>query len=251
MPMMRRGPLDRYPPEWVLRQANAHRVEGSIEFHSDRPVTLYLAEGRIYAAERGVSLAEADLAGRPVLPEQRAREKVVSILAEVLASSSGWYFHDPLGHHPRGGAATWETATLLMDTRAKAHESNSLAAWAGRSIVLQETPAASITLGPDAWAVVVQLAGTAKASELRAQMGWSPSRLAEALSEIESRGVLDATPVWKPPPPPPLSATPPPPASLTAPPGDVHHTGPLPPPPPIDDSAVRRRVLPLRRTTGS
>ena len=38
MPMMRRGPLDRYTPEWVLRQANAHQVEGSIEFNTGTPV---------------------------------------------------------------------------------------------------------------------------------------------------------------------------------------------------------------------
>ena len=58
MPMMRRGPLDRYSPEWVLRQANAHLAEGSIEFHTDRPVTLYLQGGRAYAAEEGVDLNE-------------------------------------------------------------------------------------------------------------------------------------------------------------------------------------------------
>lgn len=251
MPMMRRGPLDRYPPEWVLRQANAHAVEGSIEFHTDRPVTLYLQGGRTYAAEEGVNLIEQDLADRHLADERGARAQVVGLLTDVLAAGAGWYFHDPLGQHPSRGSWTWETAALLMESRVQAHETTSLEPWAGRTVVLHETPAESITLGPDAWAVVVRLAGSASASELRAQLGWSPDRIAGALAEIEDRGVLEPSPSWQRPAEPaerPHHPSPPPPPPVTAP--GQHHTGPLAPPPAIEDAdSRRRRRLPSRRST--
>jgi hypothetical protein len=240
MAMMRRGPLDRYPPEWVLRQANSHQVEGSIEFNTDHPATLYFSGGRVYAAEPGVSLPESELAARPMLAEPLARDQVVRLLSQVMGSTSGWYFHDPLGQHPRQGSAPWETATLLMDIRAKSHETASLAAWTDRTVVLREGGASPITLSPDAWAIVVQLAGTAEASALRSRLGWSPDRIVSALVEIEDQGVLDAAPRWRPTPP---VAT------------DAHHTGPLAPPPtieaPAEGAAPRRRMLPTRRTVGS
>jgi hypothetical protein len=235
--MMRRGPLDRYSPEWVLRQASAHQVEGSIEFHTERPMTLYLQAGRAYASEAGVDLAEQDLAERPALSEGEAREQTVSLLLDVLSASTGWYFHDPLGHHPIGGSWTWETATLLTDTRARVHETNSLAAWADRTIVLHETTDAGVSIGADAWAVVVALAGSATGTELRTQLDWSPDRVAKALAEIESQGVLKPNAL--------RATTPPPPTDASSP----HHTGPLAPPPTTDPSALRRRVLPLRRST--
>jgi hypothetical protein len=238
--MMRRGPLDRYPPEWVLRQANAHRVAGSIEFNTDHPVTLYLTGGQVYAAEQGVGLPESELATRPMLAEPLARDQVVRLLSQVMDATTGWYFHDPLGQHPREGSTPWETATLLMDIRAKTHETSSLDAWTDRTVALSEGPSSPVTLSSDAWAIVVQLAGSAEAGELRTRLGWSPDRLASALVEIDERGLLGDAPRWRPPPPP----------------ARVHHTGPLAPPPPsvptgAEGEARRRRVLPTRRTVGS
>ena len=243
MPMMRRGPLDRYPPEWVLRQANAHAAEGSIEFHTDRPITLYLQGGKVYAAEVGVNLSETDLVERPTSDEGGARDQLITLLTGVMTSESGWYFHDPLGQHPSNGAWTWETATLLMDVRARTHETRSLASWTGRTVALHDTQADSVTLGPDAWAVVVKLAGDANAGELRARLGWSPDRIAAALSEIEDRGVLAPSPAAST-----VPAAPAAPVRLPAPPpvttASGHHTGPLAPPP---GTAAHRRLLPTRR----
>ncbi|MCU1371080.1 MAG: hypothetical protein JWO77_2274 [Ilumatobacteraceae bacterium] len=244
MPMMRRGPLDRYPTEWVLRQANAHRAEGSIEFNTDRPVTLFFAAGRVYAAERGADLLEADLATRPILTEERAREKAVELLAEIMGVTEGWYFHNPLGHHPRQGSEAWETATLLMDTRSKVHETSSLATWTGRTVSLHESPEASITLGADAWAIVVALARTTAVGTLRGQLGWSPDRLVSALVEIEDRGVLEPSPAagWRPPPPadPSVGSGP-----------DGHRAGPPDPPPSEDAGMLRRRTRTGRRTAST
>lgn len=248
MPMMRRGPLDRYPTEWVLRQANAHRVDGSIEFNTTRPVTLFFAAGRVYAAERGADLLEADLAARPILTEQRAHDKAVDLLSEIMGATDGWYFHNPLGRHPRQGSDPWETATLLMDTRSKVHETSSLAAWSGRTVSLQETSAASVTLGPDAWAIIVALAATTDVGALRIQLGWSPDRLVSALVEIEDRGVLAPSPAagWRPPPAPVAGA---PRSDRDA--GTGHHTGPLAPPPTVEASVLRRRALSGRRTAST
>ncbi|MGN6694424.1 MAG: hypothetical protein ACTHN0_09615 [Aquihabitans sp.] len=246
MPMMRRGPLDRYPPEWVLRQANAHEAEGSIEFHTDQqPITLYIRGGRAYAAEVGVNLSEAQLADRPVLDETRQRDQLIALLAGVLPAKAGWYFHDPLGHHPSSGVRTWETATLLMDVRSRSHETRTLASWTERTVTLCESRDDSITLGADAWAVVVKLAGSADAGELRTRLGWSPDRIAAALAEMEDRSLLapahDAPPV--PPAPARLPAPPPVPVAAAA----GHHTGPLAPPPAT--APTHRRIgLPSRRS---
>ncbi|WP_421120498.1 hypothetical protein ACE2AJ_04055 [Aquihabitans daechungensis] len=240
MPMMRRGPLDRYSPEWVLRQANAHLAEGSIEFHTDRPMTLYLQGGRAYAAEEGVNLLEQDLADRPLAGEAEARQQTVALLTDVLTEKSGWYFHDPLGQHPSRGSWAWETATLLMDTRAKSHETSSLAAWSTRTVVLHETSTDTVTLGADAWAIVVSLATSAGANELRTKLGWKPDRVASALAEMDASGVLKPTTQWRPPPDP---------ADATG--TEPHHDGAPAPPSIVDPSSHRRRVLPLRRTSGS
>jgi hypothetical protein len=249
MPMMRRGPLDRYPPEWVLRQANAHEAEGSIEFHTDQqPITLYIQGGRAYAAEVGVNLSETQLAGRPVLDEASARDQVIALLAGVLPAKAGWYFHDPLGHHPTSGAWAWETATLLMDVRSRSHEARSLSSWTGRTVAVCRTPADSITLGADAWAVVVELAGSAKASELRTRLGWSPDRIAAALAEMEDRSLLEPfhDEPFQPPAPAPAPARQPPPPAVAV--GAGHHTGPLAPPPAT--APTHRRIgLPSRRSS--
>lgn len=244
MPMMRRGPLDRYSAEWVLRQANAHEVEGSIEFQTDRPVTVYFDGGKPYAAEPGIDLAEAALFDLPVAAEESARDQLVDLLSVALTARAGWYFHDPLGQHPSRGAWRWETATLLMDIRSRAHETSTTASWSDRTVALRDGTASTVTLGPDAWAVVVKLAGTADAAELRTRLGWSPDRIAAALSEIEDRGVLDARPAARPP----GSPLPPPPAAVPTPPlagPRAGHTGPLSPPP--RTAVLQRRSVTSRR----
>lgn len=257
MPMMRRGPLDRYSPEWVLRQAHAHQVEGSIEFHTSHPATFYLDAGRIYAAEAGVDLVEGG--DHDLIPDEaETRQRVVHLLAQVMGADGGWYFHDPLGQHPGRGSWVWETATLLMDTRAKAHEVNALATWAERTVSLDDTRSDTITLSRDAWAVVVQLAASASSTDLRTRLGWQPDRLTAALDEMERRGVLDAEPRWRPPAPvtsgsafssTSAAAGPPPPVVWG--PGDGHHTGPLAPPPVLPEQRTKRRKLTGRKSAGS
>ncbi|HWJ98870.1 MAG TPA: hypothetical protein VNQ33_11975, partial [Acidimicrobiales bacterium] len=130
-------------------------------------------------------------------------------------------------------------------------EARSLASWTERTVALHETRSDSVTLGPDAWAVVVKLAGSADAGALRARLGWSPDRIAAALAEIEDRGVLAPSP-----PAPGASAAPaapaPPPAPLPPPPTAAaggHHTGPLAPPPSSAVASHRRRGLPSRRAS--
>lgn len=199
MSMMRRGPLDRYPVEWVLRQASSHQVSGSIELHSEVPATFWLRDGRIYAAEPGAGHERA-FSGDPSvwLDEHAARAQVVDVLSAALGGLEGWYYHDPLDHHPcPGGAWVWETAVLLLDARSRAHERQTLAAWTDRPVALAGTDATSVMMGGDAWAVVVALAATAPAHEVRARLGWSPDRVLAALSELEEIGVLDGPVHWQ------------------------------------------------------
>jgi hypothetical protein len=262
MPMMRRGPLDRYPVEWVLRQAYAHRISGSVEFHVGEPVTVYLDEGRVYAAAPGTGAGAAEWADPEAETEVEARRRTISLLSHAIHAGDGWYFLDPFGHRPTNGTWTWELATLLMEVRSKAHEGDTLGAWSSRTIGLQETEGSQVTLTADAWAVVAALAGTASAATLRERTGWSPSRLSQALSEIEQVGVLDPGAAWRPTTADGSSAAVPPAgtaggavAGATAGPAtDGHHRGPLAPPPPMatdaDASARRPRRL-GRRATGS
>ena len=119
----------------------------SIAFHTTHPATFYLHGGRIYAAEPGVNLEEQGAEPTVIGEEPEARQRVVSLLIKVIESEGGWYYHDPLGQHPGRGPWVWETAGLLMETRAKAHEDTTLATWADRAVTLHETPATSITLG--------------------------------------------------------------------------------------------------------
>lgn len=192
MPMMRRGPLDRYPVEWVLRQAGAHQASGSIEFHAARPITVHLRGGRIHHAEPGVA-AEA---GRrdpidPPVDEATARARVVEVLATALGAGSGWYYHDPLGHHDDPGPWQWDTAALLLEARVRSHEDDTLGAWTRREVALHLPPAPrALTLGADAWAVVVALADPAQASEVRHRLGWTTERLVTALDDLVAAGAL-------------------------------------------------------------
>jgi hypothetical protein len=237
MPMMRRGPLDRYPAEWVLRQAHAHRASGGIEFHTERPVTIHVHEGRVYAACEGVG-AEADVDALSGLAEHEARAAVVALIAEVLGHTAGWYYLDPLAHAPERGAWTWETATLLMDTRARAHETQALAAWTDRPVELRPSVDGPVSFSPDAWAVVVACTSTTTADHLCGALGWSPERLVVALTEIERRGVLDPEPAGRPRPASSGGAAVPPN------PEPRRHQGPLPPPPPISAGSLARTPEP-------
>jgi hypothetical protein len=275
--MMRRGPLDRYPVEWVLREAQAHEVTGSIELHVEAPITIFLDAGKVYAAAEGIGVDAADdAASSASLPELEARKRAVALLSRALSAPSpgGWYYHDPFGHLPTIGSWTWELAALLMETRARSHEGQTLGPWAERTLGLRATGGSGISLGPDAWSLVVALAGTAVASDLRARLGWSPARMLAALTEVEQMGVLDPAAAWRPDPGDPgdRTATPLPDptvgpssadpggAPILRPVGDRtagasatasgRHPGPLPPPPVLPASGAgraRRSRRPARR----
>lgn len=265
MPMMRRGPLDRYPAEWVLRQASAHQANGSIEFHTDRPATFFLDGGRVYAAVEATGVDAANAAADASRHDEvEARQHAVELLAAATGTAAGWYYHDPLGHHSARGSWSWDAATLLMESRSRSHESVALTNWSDRRIRLHDVSSTSITLDTDAWSVVVALAGSADAAELRNRLGWSPSRLAAALTQIDQRGALDpdiparwsAEPAEPEPAPAPGAVLPPPPmAQAVGAPVEQgatgRHTGPLTPPPswtpqPIGSTPARSRLRGLR-----
>ncbi|MEZ5181925.1 MAG: hypothetical protein R2702_08645 [Acidimicrobiales bacterium] len=151
---------------------------------------------------------------------------------------SGWYYLDPLGEAPSRGAWSWETASLLMETRAQAHADRTLAAWTTRTVALRPTDAPGVALGADAWELVVAMARSSTTAALGQQLGWTPGRLLAALTEMEQRGVLE--------PERPL-AIPAPSAPRPAPPAARHH-GPLSPPPPISAAAL---ITPITEASGA
>ncbi|MCB0964300.1 MAG: hypothetical protein KDA98_13545 [Acidimicrobiales bacterium] len=240
MAMMRRGPLDRYRPEWVLRQAAAQRVTGTIEFHGEPAATLFLDDGQVYAARRGVG----DATDGPEGPDEVSQRLLaVELLARVLPVAAGWYYHDPLARHPARGAWAWEVEALLSEARRQDRPAPTLSSWSDRPVAPSPVPSTSITLDADAWTVVVALTGPASANELLSRLRWSPSRLLAALDQLDQRGALTADGR-------------PPPATT----GDAvpSRTGPLLPPPdwtPDDIEAAeepeerprRRPLLSLRR----
>ncbi|CAN5683820.1 hypothetical protein BH10ACT1_BH10ACT1_01560 [soil metagenome] len=115
--MMRKGPLDEYPAEWVLREAAVRRASGGIEFHTEDPVTVHLHDGRIYFARQGTG-SDHGAADRPLpTDEASSRAHVVAILARLLGEHPGWYYLHPLNHHPQRGPWRWETASLLLAAR--------------------------------------------------------------------------------------------------------------------------------------
>lgn len=191
MAMMRRGPLDRYPVEWVLRQAASSGANGCIEFHGPVPITVFLDGGRIAAAARGISSEgdEAIAAARLDDDEAEARTKAVAIIALGLQGDGGWYYHDPLEHRGSGGWR-WDVASLLMEARVHSHGERTLTEWADKRVALQVPSRTDVRLGADAWAVVVELAGEARALELRTRLGWDTTRLVGALEELVRSGAL-------------------------------------------------------------
>ncbi len=203
MPMMRRGPLDRYSAEWVLRQAEDHQASGSIEFHADTPLTVYLHGGRIHRAVLGIPGGPG---ARPMAAErvetgvERAdRAATVEVLVRALEAQSGWYFHDPLAGQGEVGPWRWDVVALLVEARAHPSrpkylaEPATLGAWETVDVSLSEVERAdAVNLAPDAWAIVVALSTTVSAAELGRRLGWSPGRTASALEELRQAATLSS-----------------------------------------------------------
>jgi hypothetical protein len=188
--MMRRGPLDRYPVEWVLRQAGSSRADGCIEFHGPEPMTVFLDGGQVTAIVAGISSQDPSLivCARAATDEDTARAVSVRILSARLAARVGWYYHDPL-EHGAVAAWSWGAASLLLEARTCGREDQSLDHWDERQITVCPT-GNDMALGADAWAVVAAIAGTIPAAELRVRLGWNGTRLTTALEELDRSGAL-------------------------------------------------------------
>lgn len=260
MPMMRRGPLEQYSTEWVLRQAAANDTSGSLEFHTARPITIYLRGGRVCHAVAGVPAGGLQLSDDDAHPtdEAAARRHVVALLATAVDAREGWYYHDPLGHHDQSSPWRWETAALLLDARVRGHDRDALGRWGSERVALRDRPASlgPITITTDGWAVVRGLAATDDPAALRSDLGWTAARLVSALEELAGSGAVTAPatpPTTAPTPTPtPASAGSPEPAGLRTPSRTVAPLTGSPAtvtvPPALDDrrSALRRLISVLK-----
>jgi hypothetical protein len=215
MAMMRRGPLDRYPVDWVLRQADLGRITGAIEVHADRTITLYLDGGRIYGCDADDGLDAPD-------DEEQARAIAVAALASVVDASSGWYYHDPLGHQPGAGTWSWDPTELLAAARAgrsrpaaappatstaelppppgsaapppPAPHPPVRAPGADRQVALTDPANGGVRLSADAWTAIVALAADAGEEQLAGALGWEQSRLTGVLHELVDQGLARLSP---------------------------------------------------------
>lgn len=116
MAMMRRGPLERFPVEWVLRQATTNAASGTIELHTDRPATVFMRSGRVclvvpgIVEGRGAHPSQAE-------PEAHVRAKSLGALARVVDASTGWYYVDPLGAEDLDVPWRWDALQLLDEAQ--------------------------------------------------------------------------------------------------------------------------------------
>ncbi|MCB1031655.1 MAG: hypothetical protein KDA95_09970 [Acidimicrobiales bacterium] len=186
---MRKGPLDEYPPEWVLRQVSAQQITGSVEIHGETPVTFHVDAGRVYAAAVGTGDEACDVA--MPLDEDEARKQVVALISHVLDVTEGWYYLDPLGHASNRGMWSWEVPSLLLEARSQSHGDRTLGAWRERPVALRESSTGEVVLGDDAWSVVVALSAATSTNALLSTLGWNPGRLRSALDELTRASVLD------------------------------------------------------------
>jgi len=232
MPMMRRGPLASYNAEWVLRQASASETSGSIEFHIEQPLTLYLRNGRVCDAAEGVAEHVAEDTGPPPPDETTARARVLDFVTKAMRATDGWYYLDPIGHHVVVTSWDWDAASLILDARIRRRAS------ANRSAPARPAPAAEtgpvpdsaeatppvlapvpseppvaapaaaadrrvglvvpdgeqwITVSAEAWRLTCALAQARSSVELLNSLGWAAPRLDAALTELAAAGVLDVT----------------------------------------------------------
>lgn len=192
--MMRKGPLDRYPAESVLREAATARVNGGIEFHGPHPVTVYLSNGEVYAIHEGVGRAEQGWSATELAvefgDEGTELARAVELLTAVLTQREGWYYHHPLHHHPHTHGWIWEVGALLRLARDRHRAEQPIARWSTGTVQLldEETPRTPFPADP--WAVVVALAAELDAAQLRHRLGWEPDRLASALDHLEAMGLI-------------------------------------------------------------
>jgi hypothetical protein len=191
MSIMRRGPLDRYLPAWVLRQAVAHGLDGSITFEQAVPTTFFLDDGSLYAAAEGADPNPEEADGDPP-DEATARAQLVRLLVDVQCRTGGTYVYEPFGHHPACGLWRWDVEDLLAASRTASSEVTAAAIYGHQRLAVRADGAGTGGLDPDARAVLATLADTATTEEVRTELGWEPSRLLGALMKLHRAELLDA-----------------------------------------------------------
>jgi hypothetical protein len=282
MAMMRRGPLAQYSAAWVLRQASDHHTTGSVEFHTQAPLTLYLRAGALCHGMDGVPATGFVAGTEDEHPDEAtARTRTVDLLARALDASDGWYYLDPLGHHDGAGPWSWDTATLIQEARVRTQASGGAApsgcaetpgaeATSGgplepvdRAVALEAPEPAraprrvrltspadggQVMLSAESWKVVCALASERDALDLGRLLSWPVARLDAALTELDAAGVLCSGPEPRPTPVAPGPACP---RSAvldtSAPPGDRGEPPTVPPRPAPRAGASAERRGALRR----
>lgn len=191
MSIMRRGPLDRYLPVWVLRSLAGRSFDGSVTFDRPEPATFYFEGGAVYAATSGNPEAgDGPPAGSD--DEEAYQAEAVRLLIEVQCSVGGSYALDPLGQHPTIGSWRWDLDELLATSRAESSEVTAASICGNQRIQLRDDGAKPTTRDPDALALAARLHESITTEEVRTSLGWRPARLLTALMKLHREGLLDA-----------------------------------------------------------
>lgn len=188
---MRRGPLDRYPLDAVLRTAAEEHASGSIAVEALTAGTIHLVSGAIcFATLDGMALPPAFVDGRDP-GRDVVRRQVEEVVAVLVECRTGWYHHDPIG--AEGIEDRWRFAVPSVLDAVRHLQAETLAArpWTGRPLRLVPVDA-DVRVSADAWNVVAAIAGAATAHQARHELGWDGGRLAAALAELDAAGLLRA-----------------------------------------------------------
>ncbi len=191
--MMRRGPLEQYAVEDILRSAATERLSGSIEVAGDVAGVLFFEGGGLYFATLDGVAVPADVLAPAATPERRLRH-LVTVTAALLPQRRGWYhhhqLHQPLGRHPVWNRRAVPVAVVLAQAVGLVERHRSLEPWADGLLAVAgvDDP---VQVDADGWAVVQAMAQPTSVYELAERLGWSSERVGVALGRLAADQLID------------------------------------------------------------
>lgn len=198
--MMRKGPLERYPVDDVLRTAAAERLSGSIEVVAEVSGFLFLENGGLYLGTVDGTVPPPGVLPSGAEAPDGVRAHLVTVVTALMAQREGWYHHHqvhhPLGRHPMWNRRSISVEEVLREAGAALEQRAGLRPWSTGVLEVASTDEATC-LEPDQWAVLGAMAHPATVYGLADRLGWPTDRVAAALDDLSHRrllGVRDARP---------------------------------------------------------
>lgn len=187
--MDRTGPIAPGTVEQLVRWAKDDRFRGSIDVRGDHAASLYFSAGFIAHVDSG--------GGDPAPSSSDTKERVHAQLAErlaaLLAFTDGSYVIRRSDELPP--EARWLFGPMgLLDAARASTDRSEPSRWNDAAVQLDDTSISGpVSMGEDAFRIVVALGRTLRGGALQAELGWPVERFDRALDELARRGLL--TPV--------------------------------------------------------